>query len=139
MTDSIGLYAGIKPFKNASEPGYFDMNVGGTSFHSHNAPVVRDIAPGYFTPPPKPQRDLNDTLSRSTLAQVLPLVGREDSVRFGRCETSKTAYMYPSQGFARGQKMGLATDSDKPVDGPVMPIAGFYNINQSNVLGGLRS
>lgn len=138
MTDTVGLYAGIRPIKNASEYGYFDMNVGGTSFAGNNAPTMRNIAPGYFTPPPKPQREFNDVIFRSTLAQVLPLVGRNDTVRFGKCESDKNAYMYPSQGYARGQQKGLAYDADKPIDGNVMPITGFYNINQTNVLGGLK-
>ena len=136
--DSIGLYAGIKPIKNASEYSYFDMNVGGAMFSGNNAPTMRNVAPGYFTPPPKPEREFNDTVFRSTLMQVLPLVGRDDSVRFGKCETDKNSYMYPSQGYARKQMKGLAFDADKPIDKPVMPIAVFYNINEANVLGGLK-
>lgn len=136
--DSVGIYAGIKPLKNASEPGYFSMNVGGTSFAGIDAPSMRVIAPGYYTPPPKPQREMNDTIFRSTLMQVVPLIGRTDSVKYGKCESSRTAYMYPSTGYARGQKLGLAYDADKPISGPVMPISGFYNINESNALGGLK-
>ena len=138
MTDSIGLYAGIKPLKNAKEYGYFEMNVGGCQFQNDDAPTMRNIAAGYFTPPPKNERELNDTLSRSTLAQVLPLIGRDDSIRYGKCELAKNDYMRPPSGYMRHQKKGLAYDIDKPINGKIMPISDFYNINQHSSLGDLK-
>jgi hypothetical protein len=46
--------------------------------------------------------------------------------------------MYVNQGYARHQPLGLATDVDKPMDLPIAPIAGFYNINMVNVFGNLK-
>jgi len=136
MTDSNGLYAGIKPLKNAREPNYSDMNPAMNMFVEKNN-MVRNHMPGYFTVPSKTQPEFNDTLFRSTLKQVLPVKGDINSVRYGRVELPKNDYAYPSQGYARGQKLGLATDHNKPIDRPIMPIAGFYNPDMVNVLGNL--
>jgi len=136
MVDAIGMYAGIKPFKNAREPNYSDMNPAMNMFVEKNN-MVRNHMPGYFTVPSKTQPEFNDTLFRSTLKQVLPVKGQPDAVRYGRVELPKNDYMYPSQGYARHQKLGLATDHDKPIDRPIMPISGFYNPDMVNVLGNL--
>jgi len=136
MVDAIGIYAGIKPLKNAREPNFSDMNPTMNMFVEKNN-MVRNHMPGYFTPPSKTQPEFNDTLFRSTLKQVLPVKGQPDAVRYGRVELPKNDYMYPSQGYARHQKLGLATDHDKPIDRPIMPLAGFYNPDMVNVLGNL--
>jgi len=136
MVDAIGMYAGIKPFKNAREPNYSDMNPAMNMFVEKNN-MVRNHMPGYFTVPSKTQPEFNDTLFRSTLKQVLPVKGQPDAVRYGRVELPKNDYMYPSQGYARHQKLGLATDNNKPIDRPIMPLAGFYNPDMVNVLGNL--
>jgi hypothetical protein len=57
--------------------------------------------------------------------------------KFSRVEGSKTAGMYPQQGFARNQPLGLAFDPEHPLNLPIMPIAGFYDLNQKNTLGNL--
>ena len=136
MVDAVGLYAGIKPFKNAREPNFSDMNPAMNMFVEKNN-MVRNHMPGYFTVPSKTQPEFNDTLFRSTLKQVLPVKGDINSVRYGRVELPKNDYAYPSQGYARGQKLGLATDHNKPIDRPIMPIAGFFDPNMVNVLGNL--
>lgn len=136
MTDSNGLYAGIKPFKNAREPNFTDMNPAMNMFVEKNN-MVRNHTPGYFTPPSKTPPEFNDTLFRSTLKQVLPVKGDINSVRYGRVELPKNDYAYPQQGYARGQPLGLATDHDKPMDRPVMPLAGYFDPNMVNVLGNL--
>jgi len=136
MVDAIGIYAGIKPLKNAREPNFSDMNPTMNMFVEKNN-MVRNHMPGYFTLPSKTQPEFNDTLFRSTLKQVLPVKGQPDAVRYGRVELPKNDYMYPSQGYARHQKLGLATDHDKPIDRPIMPLAGFYNPDMVNVLGNL--
>ena len=46
--------------------------------------------------------------------------------------------MYPNQGYARHQQLGLASDADKPIDLPIMPIAGFYNPDMVNTFGNLK-
>ena len=136
MVDAIGIYAGIKPLKNAREPNFSDMNPAMNMFVEKNN-MVRNHMPGYFTVPSKTQPEFNDTLFRSTLKQVLPVKGQPDAVRYGRVELPKNDYMYPSQGYARHQKLGLATDHDKPIDIPIMPLAGFFNPDMVNVLGNL--
>lgn len=136
MVDAIGIYAGIKPLKNAREPNFSDMNPAMNMFVEKNN-MVRNHMPGYFTVPSKTQPEFNDTLFRSTLKQVLPVKGQPDDVRYGRVELPKNDYMYVNQGYARGQPLGLATDHDKPMDRPIMPLAGFYNPDMVNVLGNL--
>ena len=82
-------------------------------------------------------RDLNDTVSaRNTVKQMLNL-DFNPSNRFSRVEASKTAGMYPQQGYARNQPLGLAFDPNHPLNLPIMPIAGFYDTTQKNILGNL--
>jgi hypothetical protein len=82
-------------------------------------------------------RDLNDTVSaRNTAKQMLNL-DFNPANQFSRVEASKTAGMYPQQGYARGQPLGLAFDPEHPLNLPIMPIAGFYDITQKNILGNL--
>ena len=139
MTDAIGLYAGIKPNKGAKEFSYFDyspsMNMWRENVINNQ---VRNHMPGYFTPVGKLPTEFNDTIFRSTLKQVLPVKGQPEAVTYGRPETEKNGYMYPNQGYARHQKLGLASDADKPIDGPIMPIAGSFNPDMVNVLGNLK-
>ena len=137
MVDTNGMYAGITPFKNAREPNFSDMNPAMSMFVEKNN-MVRNHMPGYFIVPSKTQPEFNDTIFRSTLKQVLPVKGQPDAVRYGRVESDKNAYMYPSQGYARNQPLGLATDHNKPMDRPIMPLAGFFDANMVNVLGNLQ-
>lgn len=82
-------------------------------------------------------RDLNDTVSaRNTVKQMLNL-DFNPSNRFSRVEASKTAGMYPQQGYARNQPLGLAFDPQHPLNLPIMPIAGFYDTTQKNIFGNL--
>ena len=82
-------------------------------------------------------RDLNDTVSaRNTAKQMLNL-DFNPSNRFSRVEASKTAGMYPQQGYARNQPLGLAFDPQHPLNLPIMPIAGFYDTTQKNIFGNL--
>jgi len=136
MVDAVGMYAGIKPLKNAREPNFTEMNPAMNMFVEKNN-MVRNHMPGYFTPPSKTPSEFNDTLFRSTLKQVLPVKGQPDAVRYGRVELPKNDWMYVNQGYGRGQPLGLATDNDKPMDLPIMPLAGFYDPNMVNVLGNL--
>ena len=82
-------------------------------------------------------RDFNDTISaRSSVKQLLNL-DFNPSNRFSRPEASRTAGMYPQQGYARNQPLGLAFDPEHPLNLPVMPIAGYYDLNQKNMFGNL--
>ena len=138
MTDPAGLYAGIKPFKGASEFSYFDYSPPTNMFEGIKNNNVRNPTPGYFTPVGKLPTEFNDTIFRSTLKQVLPVKGQPEAVTYGRPESEKNGYMYPQQGYARHQEIGLATDVNKPMDLPIMPIAGFFNPDMVNVLGNLK-
>ena len=82
-------------------------------------------------------RDLNDTVSARNTAKQLLNLDFNPSNRFSRVEASKTAGMYPQQGYARNQPLGLAFDPEHPLNLPVMPIAGFYDLTQKNILGNL--
>jgi hypothetical protein len=45
--------------------------------------------------------------------------------------------MYPQQGYARNQPLGLAFDPEHPLNLTPMPIAGYYDTTQTNVFGNL--
>jgi hypothetical protein len=137
MVDAIGMYAGIRPFKNASEYSFSDMMPPMNQFENIKNNPVRNIE-GYFSPPQKTPREFNDTIFRSTLKQVLPLKGDMESVKYSRPSTDLNGGMYVNQGYARHQPMGLATDVNKPMDRPILPISGFYNIDMVNTLGNLK-
>lgn len=83
-------------------------------------------------------RDLNDTVSARNSVKQLINLDFNPSNRFSRVEASKTAGMYPQQGYARDQPMGLAFDPQHPLNRPVMPIAGYYDTMQKNILGNLN-
>ncbi len=139
MVDTIGLYAGIKPNKGAKEFSYFDYSPAHASIYEGiKLNNVRNPTPGYFTPIGKLPTEFNDTIFRSTLKQVLPIKGQPEAVRYGRPESEKNGWQYIHQGYARHQPLGLATDADKPMDLPIMPIAGFYNPDMVNTFGNLK-
>jgi len=137
--DSIGTYAGIKPIKNAKQANISQLTPQQSQFEGVKLNNVRNVAPGYYTPLQKTIPEFNDTLFRTTLAQVLPAKGEHEAIAFGRPELPKNDFMYPQQGYARGQMMGLASDADKPMNKKIMPIAGFYDQDVVNVLGGLKA
>jgi len=83
-------------------------------------------------------RDLNDTVSARNAAKQLLNLDFNPSNRFSRPEASRTAGMYPQQGYARNQPLGLAFDPEHPLNLPVMPIAGYYDLTQKNILGNLN-
>ena len=83
-------------------------------------------------------RDLNDTVSARNSAKQLLNLDFNPFNRFSRPEASKTAGMYPQQGYARNQPLGLAFDPEHPLNLPIMPIAGFYDLTQKNMLGNLN-
>jgi hypothetical protein len=136
MVDTVGMFAGIRPFKNASEFGYTDYSPSMAQFDDKNN-NVRNPAPGYNTPPSKTPREMEFTMYRSTLKQVLPQKGETETVKFGKPMSDLNSHMYPHTGYARHQNVGLAY-TQKPIDGPIMPIAGYYDQDMLNVLGNLK-
>jgi len=83
-------------------------------------------------------RDLNDTVSARNSAKQMLNLDFDPSQQFSRVEASKTAGMYPQQGYARDQPLGLAFDPEHPLNLPIMPIAGYYDTMQKNILGNLN-
>lgn len=136
MVDVVGMTAGIRPLKNASEFGYSDYSPSMAQFDD-KLNQLRKPAPGYNTPPSKTPREMEFTMYRSTLNQVLPQKGEPEAVRFGKPTSDLNSHMYPHTGYARHQNVGLAF-TQKPIDGPIMPIAGFYEPDMLNVLGNLK-
>ena len=43
--------------------------------------------------------------------------------------------LYPQQGYARSQKKGLAFQSEKPINQPLMPLADSFNAGLNSQLG----
>jgi hypothetical protein len=83
-------------------------------------------------------RDLNDTVSARNSAKQMLNLDFNPSQQFSRVEASRTAGMYPQQGYARDQPLGLAFDPEHPLNLPIMPIAGYYDTMQKNILGNLN-
>lgn len=133
------LYAGIQPKEGQLEQNYTQIlpPVMGSADNIMNNNVDGEPA-GYFDYLNKPPTAGVAGLPRSTLKQVLPLVGESDSVIFGVVPQPKNNYMHPNTGYARGQPRGLASDALKTNTGMIMPIAGFYDPNQLNTLGNLQ-
>jgi len=98
---------------------------------------VRDPIEGLTDLIGKLPRDLNDVVSARNSAKQALNLDYDPSRRFSRPEASKTAGMYPQQGYARNQPMGLAFDPQHPLNEKIMPIAGYYDTNRNNMFGNL--
>ena len=98
---------------------------------------VRDAIEGLGDPIGKLPRDLNDTVSARNSTKQEINYAFNPSHQFSRPEASKTAGMYPQQGYARNQPLGLAFDPAHPLNEKILPIAGYYDINKVNVFGNL--
>lgn len=138
MIDPTGMYSGIRPKENVIPPNFFTMSAGSAAPESHQ---INNVKPSYGKPFGKLPMD--DLLSQATgfpnlMRSVLPCKGEAEGVKFGRFERDKTAFMYPPTGYARNQPVGLAYDFDKPMNTPIMPLAGYYNQDMVNTLGGLK-
>jgi len=138
MIDPNGMYSGIRPKEGFAPISYFSLSASNAATTSHQ---INNVKPSYGTPIER--LPLDDLMSQAnalpnTMRNVLPCKGASDSVKFGRFERDKTAFMYPPTGYARNQPIGLAYDFNKPIDTPIMPIAGFYNQDMTNTLGGLK-
>ena len=137
MVDVVGLYSGIRPIKGMKEPTVQSVHPGGNMFESY-LNNYRDPAPGMYTPLEKIPSEFNPILQTKSLHGVLHCKGQPDAIRYGRFASSKYGGMYPNTPYGRHQPKGLAIDHNKSMSGPVMPIAGFYNPDQVNVLGNLK-
>jgi hypothetical protein len=135
--DATYILAGIRPFSNASESTFSTMTPPMNQFEDKNN-NIRNPAPGYFTPPSKTPREMEFTMYRSTLKQVLPNYSQPEAVRFGKPMLDLNAGMFPNTGYARHQNIGLAYDPNKPIDGPIAPITSSFDVNILNALGNLK-
>jgi hypothetical protein len=131
-----GIYSGIRPFKGAKEPTFFDLHTGGLGFEPKNN-NVRNPARGMYEPLSKHPDQFTPNLQTKMMSGVLHCKGQPEAIKYTRPESSLTGGMYPQQGYARYQQLGLATDFNKPMNASVMPISGFYNPDALNVLGSL--
>jgi len=116
---------------------YFDLSV----------PVLTDQRlNNNIHAPKKPIKDIpiDDVISQvstgyvNTSRIVLPCKADRESVYFGRPYKPKNEWMYPSTGYARHQSPGLSTDFNKPMNLPVMSIAGYFNPSLPNTLGNVK-
>jgi hypothetical protein len=98
---------------------------------------VRDPIEGLTDLIGKLPRDLNDVVSARNSAKQALNLDFNPYHRFSRPEASRTAGMYPQQGYARNQPMGLAFDPQHPLNEKIMPIAGYYDTNRNNIFGNL--
>lgn len=138
MVDVFGLRNGINPVKGFQELNYSDLTPQMNLSDDIKNANFRTPSKGVFIPLEKTTRELEQTCYRSTLKQVLPAKGLAEAVTYGRVERPKNDYIQVSQGFARHQHKGLAYDACKPLDDPIMPIAGSFNQDLVNVLGNLK-
>ena len=120
-----GLFAGIRPARNARELNTFDLGLyGGADLRNVNA---RDATVGVFYPVPKPASLLPSAIQQNPLHKVLPCKGLAEAVRVGRPPKAKeTEGMYPKPGVGRHQKKGLAYLAEKPTSGPLLPVASNF-------------
>ena len=131
------LFAGIRPMKSSFEQGFSSMTPPMNQYDDKNN-NIRNPASGYFTPPSKTPREMEYTMYRSTLKQVLPNYSQPETVRFGKPMADLNAGMFPHTGYARHQNIGLAYDANKPIDGPIAPITSSFDVNILNSLGNLK-
>jgi len=125
----------LKPIAGQKEKNFTDFSVG-TNWKDKNN-QSRNPTPHLYEPIEKIPNSDKEIYYRSPMKQVLPTKGREDSIIYGRPESSLTGGMVVNKGNMRNEPRGLKTDADRNVEDKVMPIAGFYNPDEVNVLGNL--
>ena len=136
--DPTGYFSGIRPLRGAHELTFFDLSTSGPAATMHENNNVREPAPGIQTPLPKNPDQFSPAIMQNPLHAVLPCKGQPEAVRYGRFESSLTGGMYANTGYARHQKLGLATNHSLKLNAPVMPIAGFYDPGELNTLGTVK-
>jgi len=137
MLDKTGMYAGMNPIKGMFPLSYSDLTPPMSQFDNISNNNVRNIAPDILKPISKMPRDLNNILGRDPTDKVLSGKPDKECLILGKHETSLTGGIQANQGYARHQKLGLAVQHDRVLDGPIMPIAGFFDPDMVNSLGGL--
>ena len=132
---NTGLYAGMIPLAGQLEQNYSDITpLRGSAldpYQDNLNPIAQGINDQMGKQSAKPVE------LRNLAEQQRPLIPEPDGLIVGKKESSLTEGMQPPTGYARNQKKGMVFTSRFPIDAPVMPIAGFYDINRLNVLGNL--
>jgi hypothetical protein len=133
-----GIYAGMRPRVGELEPSYSDMTPLNQTTSS-DPMLFQNIqgAPRSYEQVPKPVSEFTHVIFRPVSFQQKPLVAEPDGIVIGKPDLPMKAGIQAPMGFAPKQEKGLAFSPQFPIAGQkVMPIAGFYDVNRSNVLGG---
>ena len=138
MLDTNGLYAGMNPIKGMYPLNYTDLNAPQSQYENIVNNNVREPAQDILKPIGKVARDLNDILGRDPTDRVLSGKPERECIIMGKPESSLTGGMQANQGYSRHQELGLAVQHDRILDGAIMPIAGFFDPDNVNALGGLK-
>ena len=134
---NTGLYAGMIPLAGQLEQNYSDLTpLRGAALDPYQD-NLNPIGEGMRDRMPKLPSELTPVVLRNLAEQQRPLIPEPDGLIVGKKDSSLTAGIQPPTGYARNQKKGMVFTSKYPIDAPIMPIAGFYDINRLNVLGNL--
>ena len=91
---------------------------------------------GMYTLLPPAPRLLPGAIQQNPLKKVLSCKPEIGSRIVGKPSRSgRYEHMYPPTGYARHQPMGLASDPNKPMDLPLMPLASSFYAALPNTLG----
>ena len=137
MLDKTGMYAGMNPIAGMMPLNYADLSPPMNQYDNISNNNVRNVAPDILKPVSKMPRDLNDILGRDPTDRVLSGKPEKECLILGKHENSLTGGIQANQGYARHQVAGLAIQNDRKFDSPILPIAGFFDPDMVNSLGGL--
>ena len=128
-----GLYAGIRPKAGLTPPLPYDLQLFGGE-ESLNAPT-EGASDGMRVMLPLPIKILPAAIQQNHMRIVLPCKGNADNVRYIKSVPSMMGGIYPQTGIGRHQPAGLATQADKPMNLPLMPLANTFYPALNNTLG----
>ena len=128
-----GYLSGIRPRPGAREPTASDLSLFAGGGAPRQAPTAPAFA-GMRKPPPIGPRLLPGAIQQNPLHAVLPCKPEPGGVRIFHSKTSMTGGMYPQTGIGRHQPKGLATQTDKPTNLPLMPLANTFYAGLNNTL-----
>ena len=132
-----GVYAGMIPIQGQLEQNYSDITpLRGAALDPYQD-NLNPIGEGMRDKMEKLPSELTPVVLRNLAEQQRPLIPEPDGLIVGKKDSSLTAGIQPPSGYARNQNKGMVFTSRFPTDAPIMPIAGFYDINRLNVLGNL--
>jgi len=134
---NTGVYAGMIPIENQLEQNYSDLTPLRGSALDPYQDNLNAIGNGMRDRMPKLPSELTPVVLRNLAEQQRPLIPEPDGLIVGKKDSSLTEGVQAPTGFARNQKKGMVFTSRFPIDAPIMPIAGYYDINRLNVLGNL--